>query len=581
VQRTFEPIAREKGIELAVTLDPELDAIETDAGKVQQILKNLLSNAFKFTERGQVSLRVSPTPNGEIAFAVSDTGIGIPSDRLGLIFEAFRQADGSVARRYGGTGLGLAISRDLGRLLGGEIRVESEVGVGSAFTLTLPSVFAAGGTPRSPVTAQEPPSRMPVVARPASGNGAPVRPAPAEIADDRGQIDPKKRLILVIEDDPKFAAILVDLAHELEFQCVAAFSGEEGLELASKLAPSAVLLDVQLPDCSGLSVLDRLKQSPATRHIPVHMASVSDHAQAAREMGAIGYVLKPAKREELLHALRRLEATFTRALRRVLVIEDDAVQRESICLLLGGGSIETVAVATAEAALAELRTNTFDCVVTDLALPDASGYDLLETMANDETCSFPPVVVYTGRSLTSEEEQRLRRFSDSIIVKGARSPERLLDEVMLFLHQVESELPAERQRMLKEARDRETIFEGRRILVADDDVRNIFALSSVLEPKGAKIEIARNGREALEALEQRAPIDLVLMDVMMPEMDGLTAMREIRSRPPWAKLPIIAITAKAMRDDQEKCLRAGANDYASKPLDVERLLSLIRVWMPR
>jgi CheY-like chemotaxis protein len=338
-------------------------------------------------------------------------------------------------------------------------------------------------------------------------------------------------------------------------------------------------------------VLDQLKRNPETRHIPVHVASVADFTREALELGAVGYALKPVQREQLVEAFQRLEAKLSQSMRRVLVVEDDARQRESIRQLLLNGDVEIRGVETAAKALAELQRTTFDCVVMDLNLPDLTGYELLEKMAAQEDVSFPPVIVYTGRSLTRDEEQRLRRFSRSIIIKDARSPERLLDEVTLFLHQVEAQLPAERQRMLRQARDREAALDGRRILVVEDDVRNIFALSSLLEPKGAKIEIARNGREALDALARSSAqsqgtrgnggIDLVLMDIMMPEMDGLTAMREIRRRAEFRTLPIIALTAKAMKDDQEQCLAAGANDYIAKPLDVEKLLSLVRVWMPK
>jgi len=327
-------------------------------------------------------------------------------------------------------------------------------------------------------------------------------------------------------------------------------------------------------------VLDALKYSPTTRHIPVHILSASDYAQAALEMGALAYALKPVKREQLVEAFRKLEAKFTQKLRRVLVVEDDAVHRESTCRLLAGDEVETVAVGTAAEALEQLRGSKFDCMVLDLSLPDRSGFDLLTEMT-DNVQPPPPVIVYTGRSLSRDEEQTLRRFSSSIIIKGARSPERLLDEVTLFLHQVEADLPADRQRMLKSARQRDAVFEGRRVLIVEDDVRNIFALTSVLEPRGARVEIARNGREALEHLRDKPGVDLVLMDVMMPEMDGLEATREIRKQRQFAKLPIIALTAKAMADDRENCLLAGASDYIAKPLDVDKLLSLARVWMPK
>ena len=546
---------------------------------------------MKFTAKGEVSLRVSAGSGATVSFAVRDTGIGIPAEQQSMIFEAFRQADGSTHRKYGGTGLGLSISRDLARLLGGDITVSSALDEGSLFTLTLPRVYAPGAAVRSVPDSMARPA--PSSARPA---GPLVSPAPAlpgthalppiAMEDDRDRLKPDVMRVLIVEDDPRFAAILRDLAHERGFQCVVTHSANDGLAAAALFRPSAVLLDINLPDHSGLGVLDQLKRSSQTRHIPVHVLSVADYAQEALELGAIGYALKPVKREQLVAAFRQLEAKATQSLRRVLVVEDDARQRESIRQLLESADVQITDVKNGVEALAQLQASTFDCMVMDLNLPDLSGYELLEAMAGQDEVSFPPVIVYTGRSLTRDEEQRLRRFSKSIIIKDARSPERLLDEVTLFLHQMEDKLPPERQRMLKAVRDREAALEGRRILVVEDDVRNIFALSSVLEPKGAAVEIARNGREAIEALTRSmAPgaiaIDLVLMDIMMPEMDGFTAMREIRRRPEWKRLPIIALTAKAMKDDQEKCLAAGANDYIAKPLDVEKLLSLVRVWMPK
>ena len=414
----------------------------------------------------------------------------------------------------------------------------------------------------------------------------PRRPAAAQIEDDRTRLQPHARRILVIEDDVAFAAILRDLAREMDFQCIVTHSATDGLLAAAELRPCAILLDINLPDYSGLGVLEQLKRNSATRHIPVHITSVADHAQGALELGAVGYALKPVTREKLVNALRRLETKLSQGVRRVLVVEDDERQRDSIRELLTMADLEITAVASAGRALEALRSVTFDCMVMDLILPDFSGFELLERMAEQEEVSVPPVIVYTGRALSEDDEQKLRRFSKSIILKDARSPERLLDEVTLFLHQVESTLPADRQRMLKIARAQDVVFKGRRILIVEDDVRNVFALTSLLEPKGAQVQIARNGHEALDALSKATTggaerIDLVLMDVMMPEMDGFTAMREIRKRPEWKKLPIIALTAKAMRDDLEACMAAGANDYIAKPLDVEKLLSLIRVWMPK
>ena len=579
--KTFQPVAQIKGLGFEAGAAPDApERIETDAQRLGQILKNLLSNALKFTATGAVSLHVAPGANDTVRFEVQDTGIGISEHQKEIIFDAFRQADGSTHRKYGGTGLGLTISRDLARLLGGDISVRSTPAEGSTFTLTLPLVYQPGAEPRLNLPAPAPVIPLRPVRTPAP------TPRQPRVADDSQQIKADSRLILIVEDDLPFAAILRDMAHEQGFQCIVTHTANDALAAVATYRPKAILLDMNLPDYSGLGVLDQLKRNPQMRHIPVHVVSVADYSQEALAMGAVGYAMKPVKREELAEALQRLEAKFSQGVGNVLVVEDDERQRESIRQLLENEDVHITAVRNAAEALEQLRTMTFDCMVMDLNLPDFSGNELLRKMAETDEVSFPPVIVYTGRTLTRDEEQGLRRFSKSIIIKDARSPERLLDEVTLFLHQVESKLPAERQRMLQVARDRDAALEGRRILVVEDDVRNIFALSSLLEPKGAKIEIARNGREAIETLTRSRlngaqPIDLVLMDIMMPEMDGLTAMREIRKQPEWKKLPIIALTAKAMKDDQERCLSAGANDYIAKPLDVEKLMSLVRVWMPK
>jgi CheY-like chemotaxis protein len=388
------------------------------------------------------------------------------------------------------------------------------------------------------------------------------------------------RLLLIVEDDETFAHTIATLASGLQFECMIAHTADEGIELALKHRPTAIVLDIRLPDHTGLTVLDRLKHDPATRHIPVQVISGHDYTHVALEMGAANVLRKPVEREELLGSLTKLASKANDATRAVLIVEDNAMQRDSIEHLLRSEQVQTVAVASAADALEKLRSSTFDCMVLDLALPDASGYELLEKMATDEAYSFPPVIVYTGRTLSADEEQQLRRYSKSIIIKGTRSPERLLDEVTLFLHRVEASLPAEQQRMLRVARSRDSVFEKRHILLVEDDVRNVFAITRVLEPHGAIIEIARNGREALEVLGRNAEIDLVLMDIMMPEMDGFEATRAIRAERRWANLPIIALTAKAMPDDRQKCLQAGANDYITKPIDIEKLLSLLRIWMP-
>ncbi|WP_315386988.1 response regulator [uncultured Stenotrophomonas sp.] len=583
LKETFEPLAEQKGLALDIRAEDDAPTqMVADGQRLQQILKNLLANAVKFTEHGSVSLVVRGNGAGRIQFAVSDTGIGIAKAQTEVIFEAFRQADGSTRRRYGGTGLGLSISRDLASRMGGDISVSSEPGRGSCFTLELP--LAAGASPAPLAAAPDvrlAPTPKPAAAAPLFGTGhdAPVAPKGPRVVDDRGRRSRAGRMILVVEDDVAFAEALVGMAHELDFDCVVAQTAEEALALAAELRPNGILLDIGLPDVSGLSVLERLKRDPATRHIPVHVVSGLERSQVAMELGAIGYVIKPATRERLVEAIQQLEATNERDVRRLLIVEDDSALRSNLQLLLGRDQLEITAVGTLAEAIAELSSSTFDCMVTDLALPDGTGYDLLEHMAGNEALGFPPVIVYTGRALTRDEEQRLRRYSKSIIIKGARSPERLLDEVTLFLHSVEASLPSDQQRLLREARRRDAVLDGRTVLLAEDDVRNIFALSSVLEPLGVKLEIARNGREALERLGP--DIDLVLMDIMMPEMDGLTAMREIRRDNRWRDLPIIALTAKAMPDDREHCLQAGANDYIAKPIDVDKLVSLCRVWCSR
>lgn len=587
LRETFEPMARQKGLALQIEADALAPSqLVADSQRLQQILKNLLANALKFTEHGKVSLHVRAAGSGRIRFEVADTGIGIAREQLQVIFEAFRQADGSTRRRYGGTGLGLSISRDLAERMGGSIHVDSEPGRGSCFILELPlqgAPVAASGEAPAPVSI--PASPQPAAAVAARTVAAPAvtpaaSPAIANVADDRGRRQRAGRLILAVEDDATFAEALVVLAHELDFDCVVATTAEEALSLAAELRPNGILLDIGLPDVSGLSVLERLKRNPDTRHIPVHVVSAMDRGQVARELGAIGFAIKPTTRERLVAAIEQLEQTSQRDVRRLLIVEDDSELRHNLELLLGREQLQIIAVGTLAGALEQLSTVTFDCMVMDLSLPDGSGYDLLEHMAGNDDVGFPPVIVYTGRALNREEEQRLRRYSKSIIIKGARSPERLLDEVTLFLHSVEASLPTDQQRLLREARRRDTVLDGRTVLLAEDDVRNIFALSSVLEPLGVTLEIARNGQEAVDRLAERE-VDLVLMDIMMPEKDGLAAMREIRAQRHLQDLPIIALTAKAMPDDRERCLQAGANDYIAKPIDVDKLVSLCRVWCSR
>ena len=589
LRETFEPMTRQRGLALQIQVDDNAPAeLHVDNKRLQQILKNLLANAVKFTEAGKVTLRVLREAGDRVRFEVQDTGIGIPKHQQEMIFEAFRQADGSTSRRYGGTGLGLSISRELAQRMGGDIEVDSEPGRGSCFMLHLPidastSLQGQDGTLPQPQPQPMSAAPVPVLASPRTSAAASQARAATPSDDppaDQGRPHRPGRLILAVEDDPAFSRLLVDLVRERDFDCVVAATAADAVRMARELRPNAVLLDVGLPDASGLSVLEQLKRDPATRHVPVHMVSGHERIQPALELGAVGYVVKPAQREDLVAAIERLQQRLQRDVRRLLIVEDDAVLRDSLQRLLQGEQLEITAVGTVADALQRLHDMSFDCMVTDLTLPDGSGYDLLERMAASEQVSFPPVIVYTGRALTPEEEQRLRRYSKSIIVKGARSPERLLDEVTLFLHSVETALPPEQQRLLRQARRRDSVLEGRAILLAEDDVRNVFALTGVFEPLGVKLQVAHNGREAIERL-QGGGIDLVLMDVMMPEMDGIAAMRAIRARPEWRQIPIIALTAKAMSDDRERCLVAGAYDYISKPIDVDKLVSLCRVWCPK
>jgi len=584
----FGPIGEHKGVPFRIDFMPGVpDAIVSDSQRLQQVLKNLLSNAFKFTETGSVTLALAAQGEDAVRFEVRDTGIGIAKDKQQVIFEAFQQADGTTSRRFGGTGLGLSISRELARLLGGAITVVSEPGQGSVFALTVPRTLMADASTQAGLLTQAPPLQVAAPPRPVPPAPAPateplerVQPGyPAPIPDDRDHRTRGSRLILVVEDDTDFAGILYDLAHELDFDCLHATTSAHGLELARQYQPCGILLDVALPDQSGLTLLDWLKRDPTTRHIPTHLVSVSDHAEAALHLGAIGYTFKPSERDKLAAVIRGLEARMTAGKRRVLVIEDDPSLRESIRALLKSLDAEIVTTDSVAGAKTALDGTPFDCVVMDMVLPDGTGHDLLAHMADAESGAMPPVIIYTGRQLSAEDEQRLRRYSKSIIIKGARSPDRLLDEVTLFLHSVESSLPPEHQRMLRAARSRDDAFDGRKLLLVEDDARNIFALSKVIEPLGATVEIARSGREALDMLNKVDDVDLVLMDIMMPEMDGITAMRHIRQMPRYGRLPIIALTAKAMQSDREACLQAGANDYIAKPIDVDKLLSLCRVWL--
>ncbi len=586
VARPFRHEAERRGLSFDMALDPTLSTITTDSKRLQQVLKNLLSNAIKFTEQGGVRLRVGRAISGWssdhpvlkaaatiVAFEVTDTGIGIQPEKQRIIFEAFQQADASTNRRYGGTGLGLAISRELASLLGGEIQLRSKPGVGSTFTLYLPLAY---------VGATQPVATRSGDANPARDTPAIQREAPAvAVADDRHQIRPGDTVILVVEDDPHYGRLLVDLIHERGLKVVLATRGAEALALAREIQPAAVSLDVFLPDMLGWAVLSQLKQDPATRHIPVQMLTLDEDRQHGLAAGAFSYTNKPTTIERLRNAIGRIAEYAEPRQRRLLVVEDNAAEQLSIAELLQHDDIEIVAAATGEAALAALRETAFDCVVLDLKLPDMSGFELLDRLASDDALSQIPVIVFTGRELSPEEDLRLRRIARSVVVKGVESPERLLDETALFLHREIGKLPPEKQRMLERLRISDESLLGRKALLVDDDARNIFALSSVLERRGMRVMTATTGREAIELLDKECDISIVLMDIMMPEMDGYETMQAIRAKQAFRRLPIIALTAKAMKGDRERCLEAGASDYLAKPVNTEQLLSALRLWLHR
>jgi hypothetical protein len=582
VERTFRQVAEERGLDFAIELEPGLpDAITTDELRLQQVLRNLLSNAFKFTEQGQVTLKVSSvardTEQPRIAFAVEDTGIGIAPDQHRIIFESFQQADGGTARRFGGTGLGLSISREIANLLGGTLAVDSEPDKGSTFTLTLPARYQLRELPRR----QNRSTLLPALEIPAR----PAEPAPAaaplspSIPDDRATIGSGDQVLLVIEDDPSFASVLRDLARERGFRAVVAAGGAEGLELARRMRPHAITLDLRLPDMDGWFVLDQLKHGEQTRHIPVHIISARSEVHRGLEHGAIAFLEKPVEPEQLEEALGQIQGFLERRVRRLLVVEDDARQRDSIVELIGNSDVETTAVGSAEDALEALDKGSFDCMVLDLRLPGMSGLDLMKTIKDRSDLRRLPVIVYTGMDLDEGEVTRLRQLAETIIVKDVRSPERLVDETALFLHRVQENLPEPQRDMLRRVARPDPALAGKRVLVVDDDARNIFAITSVLEDHDMIVTYASNGREALDRVEDAPPVDAVLMDIMMPDMDGYEAMRRIRERPEHARLPIIALTAKAMKGDREKCIHAGASDYITKPVEPDQLISLLRVWL--
>jgi len=591
IERNFRHEAEARKLSFTADFDTRLGrAITTDSKRLLQVLKNLLSNAFKFTEHGGVRIRVGIANGGwapehptlsqvpaVVEFSVSDTGIGIPLEKQRIIFEAFQQADAGTSRKYGGTGLGLAISRELAHLLGGEIRLSSVAGSGSTFTLYLPlnyvgaaytrGILQTSTTPTNPQPAFQP-VVLPIIRQ-------------EEIADDREDLQGGEPILMIVEDDPHYARVLVNLARERGFKVVLARTGADALIFARKYPLAAVSLDVFLPDMLGWTVLNQLKRSSETRHIPVQVLTIEDERQYGLERGAFAFLNKSGTTDELEAALDRLKEFTSTKVRRLLVVEDDPAEQLSVTELLGYKDIEIVTASSGAEALKAMRESSIDCVVLDLKLPDMSGFELLEVIQSDPDLKHLPIIVFTGRDISDAEESRLKKSAKSIVLKGVRSPERLLDETALFLHRVVADLPQSKQAMLKALHESDEPLTGRKVLVVDDDIRNIFALNSLLERHHMEVITATNGQEAINLVEGTEDLSLVLMDVMMPEMDGYETMRRIRQQPAFRMLPIIALTAKAMKGDREKCLEAGASDYVAKPVNTDQLLSLVRLWLHR
>jgi hypothetical protein len=586
LMETFDALAKEKNLSLSCDLHPQLPhVVKTDGRRLQQILKNLLSNAMKFTEAGSITLKVEPVHDGwqrdnqilnsadmVLSFAVIDTGIGIPQDKQSIIFEAFQQADGTTNRKFGGTGLGLAISREIAALLGGQIQLKSEPGKGSTFTLYLPRErVAAPQSVTEATTALPTLEEEPVMASLDDGDSY----------DDRAQIDSGDKVLLVVQRDPEFAMQVTDIAHGRGFKMVTATQGKTALALVRRFKPDAITLDVSSLDKDGWMFLDRLKHDSTTRHIPVHIICNEERAQQARRLGAIGYSTKPASKEGLTDMINRFSSFVNREARQLLIVEDNKDELRSLEALIEGDDVRITSASTGKQALDALKQRKFDCMVLDLGLPDMTGFELLDVIHNhaDVDLSDLSVIVHTGRSLTAQEETELRRCTEAIVVKGAKSAERLLDETSLFLHRVEANFPEQKRKILERLHLQDPLLSGRKVLIVDDDVRHIFAVTSMLEQYDMQVFYAENGKEALDILAKKPGIEIILMDVMMPGMNGLETMRAIRKQDQFKKLPIISLTAKAIKGDREECIAAGASDYLSKPVDSDQLLSLMRVWL--
>jgi len=571
--REFKHQAEQKELKLSVKLDNDLpESIRTDPQRLNQIMKNLLSNAVKFTEKGSVNMHIAGSDN-KVIISVTDTGIGISEDKQISVFEAFQQAEGGTSRKYGGTGLGLSISRELARLLGAEIKLKSKINGGSVFSLIMPLEIQADQEPLNIDTIKKS-----ALLNTRSSEAGKYLNYPG-IADDRKTMAGSDKKVLIIEDDLKFASILLKLANKKGFKCLSAATGEDGLLLASEYKPQAIILDMTLPGINGHDVLSELKSNPSVRHIPVHIISARERSLESIREGAVEYLVKPIDKKDLEKAFTRIENFVDRKIKNLLIIEDSENARKAMRILIGNGDVSCFEAGTGKAGLALYQKNHIDCIILDIGLPDMSGFEFIKKLENIKEHDIPPIIVYTGKELSKEENNELQRYAESIIIKGVKSEERLLDETSLFLHRTISNLPKSKQLIINNLYDKESVFHTKKILVVDDDMRNLFALSKVLKERGMEILKAENGKIALEMLDSHPDIHLVLMDIMMPEMDGYEAMQRIRAQMRFNKLPVIALTAKAMKDDKQKCIDAGANDYITKPIDVDRLLSLMRVWL--
>lgn len=577
----FSPISESKQLELLVELEPNLPTIDTDKMRLEQVLKNLLSNAIKFTAKGKVSLTIKKDDSGKfIQFKVTDTGIGIPAEKQALIFEAFQQADGSTRRNFGGTGLGLSISRELAKLLGGEIELSSKEHVGSEFTLTIPVKQAdaiAQGFEEKPVgsavfiekVAEQPAERFTVTK------------IPQEIADDRNEILPGDKVILIIEDDTNFAKTLLNFTRKRNYKGIVAVRGDVGIELANHYKPLAILLDIQLPVKDGWQVMEELKSNPATKPIPVHIMSSLEVKKESLLKGAVDFINKPVALEHMKQIFQKLEDALSRSPKKVLIVEENKQHAEALSYFLSNYNIQTEVANNVTESIGALHKKEVDCVILDMGIPDKNAYETLETIKKSEGLENLPIIIFTGKNLSKGEETRIKQYADSIVVKTAHSYQRILDEAGLFLHLVEekqTEGPHKKQLSDKLGGLYE-VLNNKTVLIADDDVRNIFSLTKALEQHKMKVLAATDGKEALQILKENPLVDIVLMDMMMPEMDGYESTREIRKISAYKHLPVLAVTAKAMMGDREKCIAAGASDYISKPVDIDQLISLLRVWL--